>query len=58
MYGHVEKRGPVEPVYIYNTPIEYVRSILYLGFQISSNGNIKATVQDRIAKASRVSHML
>ena len=53
-----KRRGPFEPVYIYNTPIEYVKSMLYLGFHISSNGSIRATIQDRIAKASRVSHML
>ena len=52
------KRGPFEPIHIYNTPIEYVKSMAYLGFQISSNGNFQATIQDRIAKASRVSHMV
>ena len=52
------KRGPFEHIYINNTPIEYVKSIAYLGFQISSNGNFSATIQDRIAKATRVSHMV
>ena len=32
--------------------------MLYLGFLINRNGNIRATVEDRIAKASRVSHMI
>ena len=53
-----KKRGPFRPIHIYNTPIEYVKSMVYLGFYISSNGNIRATIQDRIAKASRVSHMV
>ena len=26
------RRGPFEPLYIYNTPIEYVNKITYLGF--------------------------
>ena len=52
------KRGPFEPVYIYGSPIEFVKSMSYLGFQFSNNGNIESVVQDRILKASRVSHML
>ena len=32
--------------------------MLYLGFQVSSNGTFRATIQDRMAKASRVSHMI
>ena len=52
------RRGPFQPVYINNTPIEYVNDMLYLGFQINRNGNIRATVEDRIKKATRVSHML
>ena len=52
------KRGPFEPVYIYGTPIEYVKSMSYLGFNFSSNGNIDSVIQDRISKASRESHML
>ena len=53
-----KKRGPFRPIHIYNTPIEYVKNLVYLGFYISSNGNIRATIQDRITKASRVSHMV
>ena len=52
------RRGPFEPVYINNTPIAYVNNIVYLGFHINRNGNIRATVEDRMAKATRVSHMI
>ena len=53
-----KKRGTFEPIYINNMPIDYVKNIAYLGFQISNNGNFRSTIQDRIAKASRVSHMI
>ena len=53
-----KKRGPFAPLYIYGTPIEYVKSIHYLGFHINRNGNIDSVTQDRILKASRVSHMV
>ena len=52
------KRGPFEPVYIYGTQIEYVKSMQYLGFQIKHNGNVDSIINDRISKASRVSHMI
>ena len=52
------KRGPFDPIYIYNTPIDYVQSMVYLGFSINRNGNVAAVMQDRIAKATRVSHMI
>ena len=52
------KRGPFEPVYIYDTPIEYVTSLSYLGYNVSRNGNVGSIIQDRILKASRVSHMV
>ena len=53
-----KRRGPFEPVYINKTQIDYVSSILYLGFQIGRNGNIRSIIEDRIAKASRTSHMV
>ena len=53
-----KKRGPFEPILIYNTPIDYVQSMVYLGFSINRNGNVTAVMQDRIAKATRVSHMI
>ena len=52
------KRGPFPPIFINNTAIDYVNSIHYLGFLISRNGNIRATIEDRISKASRVAHMV
>ena len=53
-----KKRGPFDPVYIYDTPIDYVKNISYLGFQVDKNGNLDSVANDRIAKASRVSHMV
>ena len=52
------RRGPFDPVYINNAQLEYVNTMSYLGFHINRNGNIRATIEDRIAKASRVSHMV
>ena len=52
------KRGPFEPIYIYDTQIEYVKQIRYLGFHVKFNGNVDSIIQDRIAKASKVSHMV
>ena len=52
------KRGPFEPIYIYDKQIEYVKQIRYLGFHVKYNGNVDSIIQDRIAKASKVSHMV
>ena len=47
-----------EPVCINNIPVDFVTNITYLGFQISSNGNVQSLLNDRAAKASRVAHMV
>ena len=52
------RKGPFEPLYIYGNQIEYVSSMLYLGFEINRNGNLSGIMEDRIRKASRMSHML
>ena len=41
-----------------NSEIECVKSIQYLGFNISYNFNIKVTIQDRQCKASKMSNLL
>ena len=41
-----------------DVPLENVKSIQYLGFEITYNGNLKAMLNDRILKAKRVANML
>ena len=53
-----KKKGPFDPIYIYDTPIEYVKNILYLGFQVKCNSNVYNIILDRIAKAYKGSHMI
>ena len=41
-----------------NAEIENVKEFTYLGFQISSNGNMKATIADRHSKASKMANVI
>ena len=41
-----------------NSEIENVKEFTYLGFQISSNGNMKATITDRHSKASKMANVI
>ena len=55
----LSKRNIVcEPVYINGIPLEFVKSVNYLGFKISCNGNVQSLIKDRINKSSRVAHMV
>ena len=47
-----------EPVYLNGTEIESVKTMNYLGFEISFNGSIKIMITDRIKKATKVAHMV
>ena len=41
-----------------NAEIENVKEFTYPGFQISSSGNIKATITDRHSKASTMANVI
>ena len=41
-----------------NAEIENVKEFTFLGFQISSNGNMKATITDRHSKASKMANVI
>ena len=41
-----------------NAETENVKEFTYLGFQISSNGNMKATITDRHSKASKMANVI
>ena len=51
------KHEKVEITYNGNL-LEQVRSMAYLGFEIADNGNMTATINDRISKANKVGNMV
>ena len=41
-----------------DTPLKFVKTTKYLGFNFSSNGNTQNIISDRVLKANRVGHMV
>ena len=39
-----KRKGPFQPICIQNTPLEYVTSISYLGFNFNRNGNVDSMI--------------
>ena len=46
------------PLMMNGTQLKFVKNVNYLGFNVSCNGNFQSIIKDRIAKATKVGHMV